>query len=111
MNAGIPMTFKFTEPGLEVNIVPSQQPTGLYFEADQYTASPSNQEAIPNLASEEYRLLYLPTMLGVFTARHQQMPLSNELLHVHVFGTKDHAGCDACREETEFLVAHQKKFF
>ncbi len=105
------MTIKLAEPELEVDITPAQHPSGLFFEADSYTASPSNQDALPNLASAEYRLLYLPTMLGVFTARHQQMPKSNELLHTHVFGSKGHAGCEACREETEFLVAHQKKFF
>lgn len=105
------MTIKLAEPGLDVDIAPAQQPAGLFFEADSYTAGPSNQNAMPNLASEEYRLLYLPTMLGVFTAGHQQMPLSNELLRMHVYGSNGHAGCEACREETEFLVAHQKKFF
>ena len=105
------MTIKLADPELEVAIAPSQQPTGLTLGAPAYTARRSNQEAMPNLASEEYRFLYLPTMLGVFTARHQEMPKSNEFLHTHVFGTEDQAGCEACREETEFLVAHQKKFY
>lgn len=83
---------------------------GLTLEPDPHAARPGKQEEAANSASEEYRLLYLPTMLGVYTARHQKMPKSNELLHHHVFGDGDHAGCEACREETEFLVAHQKKF-
>lgn len=105
------MTVKLAEPGQEVDIAHSQHSMRRIFEADPHTAGLSKQKALPNFASEEYRFLYLPTMLGVFTARHQQMPESSEFLHAHVFGTKDQAGCDACREETEFLVAHQEKFF
>jgi hypothetical protein len=74
------------------------------------TASPPT-ETLPSIDSEEYRLLYLPTMVAVYTARHQQMPESEAWLHRHVFGFGGHPGCEACREETEFLVAHQKKFF
>jgi hypothetical protein len=50
-------------------------------------------------------------MVAVYTARHQQMPKSDERLHRHVFGFGGHAGCEECREETEFLVAHQREFF
>jgi len=71
----------------------------------------AQKEALPFGAPDEYRFLYVPTMLSVYTARHLQMPQSPEALRLHVFGSADHAGCDACREETEFLVAHQKQFF
>ena len=71
--------------------------------------------AIPDMCpatdSRAYKLLYLPTMVAVYTARHQQMPKSDERLHRHVFGFGGQSGCEACREETEFLVAHQKEFF
>lgn len=105
------MTIKVADPELEGEITPSQPHAGLIFEADSHAPKHITQQNMPNLASEEYRLLYLPAMLGVFTARHQQMPKSDELLHEHVFGAEGQAGCEACREETEFLVAHQKKFF
>jgi len=68
-------------------------------------------QTLPDLDSEEYRLLYVPTMVAVYTAHHQRMPQSEEALHRHVFGFDGHTGCAACHEETEFLVAHQKKFF
>jgi len=68
-------------------------------------------ETSPAVAPDEYRLLYLPTMLAVYTARHLCMPESPEALRLHVFGSADHPGCGACREETAFLVAHQKQFF
>jgi len=65
----------------------------------------------PLYDSQEFPLFYLPTMLAVYTARHQRMPTSAESLRRHVFGSPGHAGCPACREETDFLVAHQKQFF
>jgi len=68
-------------------------------------------DTLPAIDSHAYKLLYLPTMVAVYTARHQQMPKSDERLHRHVFGFDGHSGCEACREETEFLVAHQKEFF
>lgn len=68
-------------------------------------------DTLPAIDSREYKLLYLPTMVAVYTARHQQMPESDERLHRHVFGSGGHSGCEACREETEFLIAHQKGFF
>ncbi|HEV2194955.1 MAG TPA: hypothetical protein VGR55_05210 [Candidatus Acidoferrum sp.] len=105
------MTTKLAAPELEDETAVSPQRTGLTIEADSQAARLIRHQTMPSLASEEYSLLYLPTMLGVFTARHQQMPKSNELLHEHVFGSRGYAGCEACREETEFLVAHQKKFF
>ncbi len=71
----------------------------------------SIQEKSPAVDSEEYKLLYLPTMVAVYTARHQQMPKSDDRLHRHIFGFGGHLGCQECREETEFLVAHQKEFF
>jgi len=87
------------DPQLDVKIPRSERPRG------------PQTETVPFEASQEYRLLYLPTMLSVYTARHLQMPESPEALHLHVFGAANHPGCDACREETEFLVAHQKQFF
>ena len=74
-------------------------------------AGRSIPDTLPAVGSEEYKLLYLPTMVAVYTARHQQMPKSDERLHRHVFGFGGHSGCEECREETEFLVAHQKEFF
>jgi hypothetical protein len=74
-------------------------------------ASHAIPDTCPALDSHAYKLLYLPTMVAVYTARHQQMPKSDERLHRHVFGFGGHSGCEACREETEFLVAHQKEFF
>jgi hypothetical protein len=71
----------------------------------------SSPQILPDVDSEEYRLLYVPTMVAVYTAHHQRMPKSEESLHQHVFGFDGHSGCHACREETEFLVAHQKQFF
>jgi hypothetical protein len=68
-------------------------------------------DTLPVIDPHEYKLLYLPTMVAVYTARHQQMPTSDEQLRRHVFGFGSHSGCEACREETEFLVAHQKGFF
>jgi len=65
----------------------------------------------PLFDSQEFPLFYLPTMLAVYTARHQRMPASAESLRRHVFGSPGHTGCPACREETDFLVAHQKQFF
>lgn len=105
------MTVKLADPELEVEIAPSQRPGGLTREPDAASARRSYQETMSDPGSEEYTLLYLPTMLGVYTARHQQMPASDESLCEHVFGSNSHAGCAACREETEFLVAHQKRFF
>ena len=105
------MTTKLAEPELEGEIAVSPQDIGSTFEADSHAARFVSQQKVPNFASEEYRLLYLPTMLGVFTARHQQMPASDESLREHIFGSHSHTGCEACREETEFLVAHQRKFF
>jgi hypothetical protein len=75
------------------------------------SATHSIRDTLPAIDSDEYKLLYLPTMVAVYTARHQQMPESDEGLHRHVFGFRGHLGCEACREETEFLVAHQKEFF
>ena len=60
---------------------------------------------------EENELLYRPTMVGDYTARHQRMPNSEKALREHVFGCGGRPGCGECREETEFLVAHQKRFF
>jgi hypothetical protein len=105
------MAIKLADPELEVEVVHGRQSAELTSGPESHAARVSTHETMPNLASEEYRLLYLPTMLGVYTARHQQMPTSNESLREHVFGSNSHAGCAACREETEFLVAHQKKFF
>ena len=65
----------------------------------------------PSLESAEYELLYRPTMVGVYTARHQRMPESDGALREHIFGSSGQAGCEICREETEFLVAHQMRFF
>lgn len=104
------MPVKLADPELEVEITPSQQPGEFICEAGSAPAKRSYPEAIPDYDSEEYRLLYLPTMLGVYTARHQQMPASDESLREHIFGSLSHIGCEDCREETEFLVAHQKKF-
>ena len=64
-----------------------------------------------SLESAEYELLYRPTMVGVYTARHQRMPESDRALREHVFGSGGQPGCEVCREETEFLVAHQMRFF
>src|SRR5215467_12114448 len=106
------MTSKLADLEKEVEVAaPSQQRSGPAFEIDSHRARLSEQKTPPNLASAEYRLLYLPAMLGVYTARHQEMPTSDESLREHVFGSASRAGCQACREETEFLVAHQKKFF
>jgi hypothetical protein len=105
------MTIKLADPELEVEIAPSQPPCGPICEPGSAALRRSDQETMPDLSSQEYRLLYLPTMLGVYTARHQQMPASDESLGEHVFGSNSHTGCAACREETEFLVAHQKRFF
>ena len=74
------------------------------------TAVVSSQQILPQVDSEEYRLFYLPTMLAVYTARHQQMPISEKSLHLHIFGLPGHPGCEACRRETVFLIAHQKRF-
>jgi len=106
------MTSKLADPETEVEVAaPSRQKSGVTFEADSHGARLSEPAPLPNVASKEYRLLYLPTMLGVYTAQHQKMPTSDESLREHVFGSARHAGCQACREETEFLVAHQKRFF
>jgi len=105
------MIIKLAEPELEVEIAPSKQRVRPRFKPDSHAAGASKQDRLPNTTSQEYRLLYLPTMLGVYTARHQEMPMSNESLRDHVFGTVGHPCCEACREETEFLVAHQKRFF
>lgn len=105
------MTVKLADPELDVEIAPSQPPCGLTCEPTCAVARPSNQETMPDSSSEEYRLLYLPTMLAVYTARHQQMPSSDGSLGEHVFGSNSRAGCAACREETELLVAHRKRFF
>lgn len=105
------MTVKLADPELEVKIAPCQRPGGLTREPAAASARRSYQETMSHPGSEEYALLYLPTMLGVYTARHQQMPASDESLCEHVFGSYRHRGCAACREETEFLVAHQKRFF
>src|SRR5919108_6443565 len=105
------MTVKLADPEREVEIAPSQPLRGLTYESDSAAARRSRRKAMPDPNSQEYRVLYLPTMLGVYTARHQQMPASDESLGEHVFGSNSHAGCAACREETEFLVAHQKRFF
>ena len=105
------MPVKLADPELEVEIAPSQQSGEFTCEVGSAPTNGSHREAIPDHGSEEYRLLYLPTMLGVYTARHQQMPASDESLQVHIFGSHSHLGCEACREETEFLVAHQRKFF
>jgi hypothetical protein len=69
------------------------------------------QDAPLGVNPEEYELLYRPTMVGVYTARHQRMPNSEKALREHVFGCGGRPGCGECREETEFLVAHQKRFF
>lgn len=105
------MAIKLEDLDLAVETSPAQQRDELTGEADSHAARPATEEAMPNPASREYKLLYLPTMLSVFTARHQQMPASDQSLGEHVFGSNIHSGCAACREETEFLVAHQKKFF
>ena len=105
------MAVKLADPDLEVEVVPPQQPGELTCEPDSAAARYSHPEAMPTPGSEEYRVLYLPTMLGVYAARHQQMPTSNESLHEHIFGSNRRVGCEPCREETEFLVAHQKNFF
>src|SRR5215467_637223 len=105
------MTIRLAAPETEVETAPFKQQCGVTFEADSRGARPSEQAIQPDLHTEEYRFIYLPTMVGVYTARHQKMPTSDESLHEHVFGTVRYAGCQACREETEFLVAHQKKFF
>jgi hypothetical protein len=73
-------------------------------------ARPDTLRARPNREAEDSGALYLPTMLAVYTARHQNMPKSDGWLYRHVFGLDGDAGCEACREETEFLVAHQKNF-
>lgn len=104
------MAIKLADPELEVEVA-SKQRSELALEPESHASRLSMHEAMPHLASEEYRLLYLPTMLSVYTARHQQMPTSDAFLREHVFGSNSQAGCAACREETEFLVAHQKKFF
>jgi len=104
------MAIKHADLELDVEVAP-EQCAGLAPEPESHASRLSTHETMPNLASKEYRLLYLPTMLGVYTARHQQMPTSNASLREHVFGSNRHAGCVACREETEFLVVHQKKFF
>jgi hypothetical protein len=104
------MAIKLADPELEVEVA-SKQRARLAFEPESHDSRVSTHETMPNPASKEYRLLYLPTMLGVYTARHQQMPTSDASLQEHVFGSNRQAGCAACREETEFLVAHQKKFF
>ena len=77
---------------------------------DAEPAMPGALQARPNSESEEFAALYVPTMLAVFTARHQHMPKSDGWLYRHVFGPNGDSGCEACREETEFLVAHQRKF-
>jgi hypothetical protein len=105
------MTVKVADPESEVEIAPSQQPGELTCEVGSAPAKGSYPETIPDHSSEEYRLLYLPTMLSVYTARHQQMPTSDESLREHIFGSHSHVGCEPCREETEFLVIHQKNFF
>ena len=71
---------------------------------------PSQHTPVPEVDSAEYRLFYLPAMVAVYTARHQHMPLSDWALYLHIFGVPGHAGCEACRRETAFLVAHQQKF-
>ena len=80
-------------------------------ESHPNTARPTFPDTLPATESDAYKLFYLPAMVAVYTARHQQMPKSDERLHRHVFGFGGRSGCEACREETEFLVAHQKKFF
>lgn len=105
------MTINLADIESEIEIAPSPQPDVRTVKVHANPAGPSTQETLPNLDSQEYKLMYLPTMLGVYTARHQQMPTSDESLREHVFGTGGYPGCEACREETEFLVAHQKKFF
>lgn len=105
------MPVKLADPELEVEIAPSLQPGELTCAAGSAPANSSHPGTIPDHGSEEYRLLYLPTMLGVYMARHQQMPASDESLREHIFGSHSRTGCEACREETEFLVAHQRKFF
>lgn len=53
----------------------------------------------------------LPIMNAAYTARHQATPTSNDFLVDHVLGSENQAPCELCREETEFLISHQKDFF
>jgi hypothetical protein len=95
------------EGGVGTNSARSSTPC---VESHPNTARPTTPDTLPATDSDAYKLFYLPAMVAVYTARHQQMPKSDERLHRHVFGFGGRLGCEACREETEFLVAHQKKF-
>jgi hypothetical protein len=104
------MSVKFAEPDTETEIVHLPARNVLTFETRDIAAWTSDG-TMPGIDAEEYELLYRPTMLGVYTARHQRMPKSERALREHVFGCAGDTGCEECRMETEFLIAHQKKFF
>jgi len=105
------MSLKLADPETEVEARRSLETDELVVETYACAAWLSIQEKLPGIDSEEYKVLYRPTMVGVYTARHQQMPRSDRFLCEHVFGLAGYPGCAGCREETEFLVAHQKRFF
>jgi len=69
------------------------------------------QQTLPDVNSEEYKSLYLPIMMSVYTARHGQHPPAEEALHEHVFGSDQNTACELCKRETEILVSHQREFF
>ena len=105
------MTSKLTEPETEAQATPLTQTVLPARKPQLLPPRPSPHDARPRSDSAEFILLYLPTMVSVYTARHQQIPPSPQSLREHVFGNAHHRACEACREETEFLVMHQKKFF
>ncbi len=77
--------------------------------AKAHIASATGESTMVDVTTEEYRLFCIPIMLGVYTARHNQNPPSEDFLYKHIFGSERQAGCDECRAETELLIAHQKK--